>query len=171
MDFESQIVGDDCWSSFTDTTWMENKSLNQIISPDSSRRNLIPFNPRFSERLESSESMIWNEIRNFKQQFSWQNRLCRRHLPVSEERMIICGAAAHFSHLKLMKLLQKLSIFANAFHWNIAQIIKLFTPFFFRRIFFHVKSSSSSVSPHCLVSQINDESFRALSNQTSPTFF
>lgn len=39
--------------------------------------------------------------------------------------MIICGAATHYSHFKLMillKLLQKLQISANAFHWNAAQI-------------------------------------------------
>ena len=62
IDFESQIVGDDCWSSFTETTWIENKSLNQMMSPDSSRRNFIPFKPRFSERLESSDSIIWNAM-------------------------------------------------------------------------------------------------------------
>lgn len=60
IDFESQIVGEDCWSSPIETTWIENKSLNQIMSPDSSSRNLIPFKPRFSERLESSDSTIWN---------------------------------------------------------------------------------------------------------------
>lgn len=61
IDFDSQIVGDDCWSSFTDTTWIENKSLNHMMSPDSSRRNFIPLRPRFSDRLESHDSMIWKK--------------------------------------------------------------------------------------------------------------
>lgn len=65
IDFDSQIVGDDCWSSFTDTTWMENKSLNQMMSPDSSSRNFIPFKPRFSDRLESSDSMTWKYFQNY----------------------------------------------------------------------------------------------------------
>lgn len=59
IDFDSQIVGDGCWSSVTDTTWIENKSLNHMMSPDSSSRNFMPFKPRFSERLESSDSIIW----------------------------------------------------------------------------------------------------------------
>lgn len=33
------------------------------MSPDSSRRNLIPVSPRFSDRLESSDSTIWKNSR------------------------------------------------------------------------------------------------------------
>lgn len=57
IDFDNQIVGDDVCSSFIATTCMENKSLNQIISPDSSSRNLIPFSPRETE-LKSKDSVI-----------------------------------------------------------------------------------------------------------------
>lgn len=61
IDFDSQTVGDDC-SSLIETTWIENRSLNHMMSPDSSRRNLIPLSPRFSDRLESRDSMICNEM-------------------------------------------------------------------------------------------------------------
>lgn len=60
IDFDNQIVGDDVCvcSSLIETTCMENKSLNQIISPDSSSRNLIPFSPRETE-LKSNDSVIY----------------------------------------------------------------------------------------------------------------
>lgn len=97
IDFESQIVGDDCcWSpSLTGTTWIENKSLNQMMSPDSSRRNLMPFSPSFSVRLESNDSQIW------KLWVVWSENVIFSlislfYLPIAEERMVVCCTTTHY---------------------------------------------------------------------------
>lgn len=63
MDLEHKIVGEVVWSSLMETTWRENRSLRKIISPPSSRRNLMPFSPKSSE-LRSRHSVIF-----FQQQF------------------------------------------------------------------------------------------------------
>lgn len=54
IDFDDQMVGD-VWSMAT--TWSENKSLRNIMSPLSSRKNLMPHKPRSSE-FKSSDSVI-----------------------------------------------------------------------------------------------------------------
>ncbi len=65
IDFDDQIVGDVWLSSFIETTWSENKSLRKIISPPSSRRNLIPESPKFS-LFRSMDSIIWRRGKKLK---------------------------------------------------------------------------------------------------------
>lgn len=121
IDLESQIVGDDCcWSpSFTGTTWIENKSLNQMMSPDSSSKNFMPFSPSFSVRLESNDSQIWKcawrkkliqvtewAFHNGGKVFSIINLLSGCfYLPIAKEGMVVCCTTTHFVSCMLAKMI------------------------------------------------------------------